>query len=84
MTGSSDEERSGGSGVKQSPNQSGRRAESTTMRHTHAAWLIVEGEHLESTQSRLGHSSIQVTIDRYEHLMDDLDERTAARLDAIA
>ena len=52
--------------------------------HTHAAWLIAEGEHPKSIQTRLGHSSIQVTIDRYGHLMDGLDERTAARLDAIA
>ncbi len=35
-------------------------------------------------QTRLGHSSIQVTIDRYGHLMDGLDGQTADRLDAIA
>ncbi len=54
------------------------------LRHTHASWLIAAGEHPKSIQTRLGHSSIQVTIDRYGHLMDGLDERTAARLDAIA
>jgi len=54
------------------------------LRHTHAAWLIAEGEHPKNIQTRLGHSSIQVTMDRYGHLMDGLDERTAARLDAIA
>jgi integrase len=54
------------------------------LRHTHAAWLIAEGEHPKSIQTRLGHSSIQVTMDRYGHLMDGLDEQTAIRLDAIA
>jgi len=54
------------------------------LRHTHAAWLIAEGEHPKSIQTRLGHSSIQVTIDRYGHLMDGLDEQTAVQLDAIA
>ncbi len=54
------------------------------LRHTHAAWLIAAGEHPKSIQTRLGHSSIQVTIDRYGHLMDGLDHQTAARLDAIA
>ena len=54
------------------------------LRHTHAAWLIAAGEHPKTIQTRLGHSSIQVTIDRYGHLMDGLDERTADRLDAIA
>ncbi len=54
------------------------------LRHTHAAWLIAAGEHPKTIQTRLGHSSIQVTIDRYGHLMDGLDERTADRLDEIA
>ncbi|MEN8233596.1 MAG: site-specific integrase [Actinomycetota bacterium] len=54
------------------------------LRHTHAAWLIGEGEHPKTIQTRLGHSSIQVTMDRYGHLMDGLDEQTAVRLDAIA
>lgn len=54
------------------------------LHHTHASWLIAAGEHPKSIQTRLGHSSIQVTIDRYGRLMDGLDERTAARLDAIA
>ena len=53
------------------------------LRHTHAACLIAAGEHPTSIQTRLGHSSIQATIDRYGHLMDGLDHRTAARLDAI-
>lgn len=54
------------------------------MRHTHASWLVAAGEHPKSIQTRLGHSSIQVTIDRYGHLMDGLDHQTAVRLDAIA
>jgi integrase len=54
------------------------------LRHTHAAWLIAQGEHPKTIQTRLGHSSIQVTMDRYGHLMDGLDEQTAVRLDAIA
>lgn len=53
------------------------------LRHTHAAWLIAAGEHPKAIQTRLGHSSIQVTIDRYVHLMDGLDDQTADRLDAI-
>ena len=54
------------------------------LRHTHASWLVAAGEHPKSIQTRLGHSSIQVTIDRYGHLMDGLDHQTAVRLDAIA
>lgn len=54
------------------------------LRHTHAAWLIAAGEHPKTIQTRLGHSSIQVTMDRYGHLMEGLDDRTADHLDDIA
>jgi len=33
-------------------------------------------------QRRLGHASIGVTLDRYGHLMDGLDEEAADALDA--
>ena len=52
------------------------------LRHTHAALLIGEGEHPKVSQSRLGHSSIQVTLDTYGHLFEGLDEAAADRLDA--
>ena len=52
------------------------------MRHSHAAMLIAEGEHPKVIQARLGHSSIQVTLDTYGHLFEGLDEAAADRLDA--
>ncbi len=54
------------------------------LRHTHAAWLIADGEHPKAIQARLGHSSITVTMDRYGHLMDGLDDEIAAHLDTRA
>ncbi|MEA2023251.1 MAG: tyrosine-type recombinase/integrase [Actinomycetota bacterium] len=60
-----------------------RRRHNRDLRHTHAAWLIAKGEHPKTIQTRLGHSSIQVAMDRYGHFMDGLDEQTAVRLDAI-
>lgn len=50
------------------------------LRHTHAAWLIAEGRPLPSIQARLGHESITTTIDRYGHLMPDLDAGNAAAI----
>ena len=41
-------------------------------------------EHPKAIQTRLGHGSISVTIDRYGHLMDGLDDQIAAHLDARA
>ena len=46
--------------------------------------MIAAGEHPKTIQTRLGHSSIQVTMDRYGHLMEGLDDRTADHLDDIA
>ncbi len=43
--------------------------------------LDAQGEHPKVIQTRLGHSSIQVTLDRYGHLFEGLDEAAAARLD---
>ena len=43
------------------------------LRHAHASVLIEHGVHPKKIQARLGHSSIQVTMDRYGHLMEGQD-----------
>ncbi len=52
------------------------------LRHTCAALLIAQGAHPKAIQIHLGHSSIQVTMDRYGHLFPDALEQLADRLDA--
>lgn len=44
------------------------------LRHTCAALLIAQGAHPRASMERLGHTSIQVTLDRYGHLFPALDE----------
>src|SRR5580765_327781 len=39
------------------------------LRHTYASLLIQQGESLAYVQKQLGHSSIQVTVDIYGHLI---------------
>jgi len=51
------------------------------LRHTCAALLIAEGAHPKVVQAHLGHSSIQVTMDRYGHLFPSEAEDLAERLD---
>jgi len=51
------------------------------LRHTAAALLIAEGAHPKAIMERLGHSSIEVTLDRYGHLLPGLDEFLADKLD---
>ena len=53
------------------------------LRHTHASWLIAQGVHPKIVSSRLGHSTIGVTMDRYGHLMEGLDAEVADMLDTL-
>ena len=41
------------------------------------ALAIAEGAHPKAIQARMGHSSINVTLDRYGHLLPELDEAIA-------
>ncbi len=47
------------------------------LRHTSVALAIAEGAHPKAIQARMGHSSINVTLDRYGHLLPELDEAIA-------
>ena len=50
-------------------------------RHTHATILLKLGVHPRIVQERLGHSSIQITLDTYSHVVPGLQEAAAARFD---
>lgn len=41
------------------------------LRHTHASWLIAAGAPLPYVQARLGHESINTTVNVYGHLQPD-------------
>ena len=43
-------------------------------RHSHASYLISKGVNMYTVSRRLGHASIQMTIDRYTHLMPDAQD----------
>jgi integrase len=51
------------------------------LRHTSVALAIASGAHPKAIQSRMGHSSINVTFDRYGHLFPEFDEAIAASFD---
>ena len=52
------------------------------LRHSAAAILANLGAHPKQLQQRFGHSSIQVTLDRYAYLLPSLDAQAAGRLEA--
>lgn len=47
------------------------------LRHTHVAWLVAASIPLPVIQARLGHEHISTTIDRYGHLLPDLQVAAA-------
>jgi len=51
------------------------------LRHTHASLLLAQGWHPKMVQERLGHSTINLTLDTYSHVMPTLHEEAARRLD---
>ena len=53
------------------------------LRHTCAALLIAQGAHPKAIQERLGHSSIEVTMDTYGHLYESADEALADALEGV-
>jgi len=51
------------------------------LRHTAVALAIAQGAHPKAIQAWLGHSSVQVSLDRYGHLFPELDAAIAEGLD---
>lgn len=58
-----------------------RRIRFHDLRHTYASLLIAQGAHPKYIQAQLGHASIQTTLDRYGHLMPEVHEAEARKLD---
>lgn len=52
------------------------------LRHTFASLLIAQGEHPKLISEQLGHASIQITLDRYGHLMPQSYDQAGDRLEA--
>jgi integrase len=53
------------------------------LRHTHASLLLKQGTHPKIVSERLGHSSIQMTLDTYSHLLPNMQETAAQGLDQM-
>src|SRR5947199_6041691 len=53
------------------------------LRHTYASLLIAQGAHPKYIQAQLGHASIQTTLDRYGHVMPEIHQAEARKLDRL-
>ncbi|MFC1933461.1 tyrosine-type recombinase/integrase [Chloroflexota bacterium] len=52
-------------------------------RHSHASLMLKQGIHPKIVQERLGHASIQVTLDTYSHVAPGLQEVAAKGFDEL-
>ena len=59
-----------------------RRTRFHDFRHTFASLLLQQGESLVYVKEQMGHSSIQVTVDLYGHLIPGGNKRAVDRLDS--
>jgi integrase len=59
-----------------------RRIRFHDLRHTFASLLIAQGEHPKLIAEQLGHASVQITLDRYGHLMPQSYDHAGERLEA--
>lgn len=53
------------------------------LRHTHATLLFEAGEHPKVVSERLGHSSIQITLDVYTHMVPHLQREAATVIEQL-
>ena len=53
------------------------------LRHSHATALLLAREHPKVVQDRLGHSSAKVTLDVYSHVIDQMRDEAADKIDAM-
>jgi integrase len=47
------------------------------LRHTAVALAVAQGAHPKAIQRRMGHSTINMTLDRYGHFLPELDQKVA-------
>jgi integrase len=50
------------------------------LRHSYASAALAAGEHPKVVQERLGHSSVQITLDTYSHVARELGDEAADRI----
>ena len=54
-----------------------------SLRHTFASMLFAAKVDIKTISKQLGHASIQITIDTYVHLFEEIDHSSVAKLDDI-
>ena len=47
------------------------------LKHTHATFLVLSGTDFKTISNRLGHTDIQIKLNRYNHVLKEMDTRAS-------
>ena len=50
------------------------------LRHTHATLLVLSGTDFKTISDRLGHTDIQITLNRYSHVLKEMDLKASENI----
>ncbi|RDY22605.1 site-specific integrase [Romboutsia maritimum] len=60
-----------------------RRIRLHDLRHTHATMLILAGTDMKTVSTRLGHKDIKITMNRYSHVLEEMDKKASENISSI-
>lgn len=50
------------------------------LRHTHATMLVLAGVDFKTISARLGHTDIKITLNRYSHVLEEMDRKASENI----
>lgn len=53
------------------------------LRHTHATLLVLSGTDFKTISNRLGHTDIKITLNRYSHVLKEMDHKASKNISNI-
>lgn len=53
------------------------------LRHTHATMLVLAGVDFKTISNRLGHTDIKITMNRYSHVLEEMDRKASDNISNI-
>lgn len=53
------------------------------LRHTHATMLVLAGTDFKTISDRLGHTDIRITLNRYSHVLKEMDNKASENISNI-
>ena len=60
-----------------------RRIRLHDLRHTHATMLVLSGTDFKTISNRLGHGDIKITLNRYSHVLEEMDKKASNNISKI-